>query len=309
MVRLNTRQIVVFDAVMRVGNASAAAEMLHVGQPAISKTLTLMEEEVGYQLFRRTGRGMEPTPQAEALWPHVQRVRAEMERLQGNAAVIGRGLSGIVTIGSNFTLISALATKAATQLRKDYPEIGLRLSTTAPNSIIEDVIARKIDIGMVYGPIFDSRLHVEQLCSWPCVCVFPAGHRFGGHSAVTAADLLAEPILTYPSDSPTGRVVGEFFAATNHQLAPVITFGNTYTLLDMVRRGLGLGIVDTYQHFSRDFPELGSVTLMPTILLSAMLVTAERPASGSAIDIVRRTLMDTGRLVDHGSRNRDALDA
>jgi DNA-binding transcriptional LysR family regulator len=171
--RLNARQISVFSAVMRLGGASAASEFLHISQPAISKTLALMEAELGYVLFRRTGRGLQPTAEALALQPHVERVLSEFDRLQSNAAVIGHGLTGTLSIGGNHTLISRIATVAATGLRSRHPETGLRLLLTPASELIESVAQHRLDVGLIYGPIPTTQVTAEPLCSWPCTCVFP----------------------------------------------------------------------------------------------------------------------------------------
>lgn len=294
-IRLNARQISVFTAVMRLGGASAASEFLHISQPAISKTLALMEEELGYALFRRTGRGLSPTPEARALMPHAERVMAELDRLQANAAVIGRGLTGTLTIGGNYTLVSLIATEAVARLRARHPEIGVRISSTAADLLVESVFRREIDVALIYGPAPPYQVHVEPLCSFSCACAFPENHRFARLDSVSVDDLLVEPVMTYSESSPTGAAMRNLFARAERRLEPAITFGNTMTLLDMVRRGLGVGLVDTFEQFAPLYPDLRSAPLSPTLQMNAMIVTAHETPSNPAFPILLEEIRAAAR--------------
>lgn len=277
-VRLNGRQIEVFSAVMRFGGASAASEFLHITQPAISKTLASMEAELGYALFSRTGRGLRPTAEALALLPHVDRALTEFDRLQSNASVIARGFTGTLSIGGNHTLISSLASAAAAAVRSRYPETCLRLSLTPTDELVESVLQHKIDVGLIYGPVTaQQQLAVERLCSWSCTCVFPLSHPLTRLDQVSVEDLRGEAILTYAQNSPTGRAIRELFANSSMPTEPAISFGDTFNLLEMVRRGMGVGLVDTFEYFGKLFPDLRSAPLIPHINLNVFCVTRAEP--------------------------------
>lgn len=280
---LNGRQIEVFSAVMRCGGASAASEFLHISQPAISKTLASMEEELGYALFVRTGRGLRPTAEALTLWPHVKRVLVEFERLRSNATVIARGFTGTLSIGGNHTLISSLASVAAGAMRARYPETCLRLALTPADELIENVLQRKIDVGLMYGPVASHQLEVEALGSWHCACVFPQLHPFASLDHVTVDDLRGESILTYTEQSPTGRAIRRLFADSAKPIEPAISFGDTFNLLQSVRSGIGVGLVDTFEYFGKLFPDLRSVPLLPLVKLDVVMVTRADSAANPSM--------------------------
>ena len=70
--RLTFRQVEVFQAIMHFGNVTRAAEYLQVSQPAVSRTIADLQEAAGFVLFRRTRKGMQPTPEAEMLMNEVR---------------------------------------------------------------------------------------------------------------------------------------------------------------------------------------------------------------------------------------------
>src|SRR5207244_6208105 len=80
---MNARQLEVFRAIMRNRSLTAAAEALHVSQPAISKVLRHFELQIGYRLFERLGGRLVPTAEAQLLYRDADRIFREIVVLQG----------------------------------------------------------------------------------------------------------------------------------------------------------------------------------------------------------------------------------
>ncbi len=77
---MNLRQMEVFHAIMRSGSVTGAARQLNVSQPAISATLRHCEAQLGMKLFERAGSGLQPTPEAHAIFPTSPRSSAGSRR-------------------------------------------------------------------------------------------------------------------------------------------------------------------------------------------------------------------------------------
>ncbi len=78
---MNARHLEVFRAIMRQGSLTAAAESLHVSQPAVSKVLRHFEAKIGYRLFERVGSRLVPTAEAHLLFHDADRIFREIEGL------------------------------------------------------------------------------------------------------------------------------------------------------------------------------------------------------------------------------------
>ena len=94
IMRLNFKQVEAFQAAARLGSATAAAEALHVTQPAVSRMIGDLERAVGFALFERRGRGMQPTADGLLLYEEVQRAFQGLDRVAAAAEAIrghGRG--------------------------------------------------------------------------------------------------------------------------------------------------------------------------------------------------------------------------
>ena len=90
---MRLRHIEVFNAVMLTGSVSAAARMINVTQPAVSRTLQHAEIQLGFQLFQRVGGRLKPTVEAQTLYPHIERLFSQLDEVQRLSASLkaGRG--------------------------------------------------------------------------------------------------------------------------------------------------------------------------------------------------------------------------
>lgn len=264
-INLSLRQLSVLHAIIHSGSAAAAAELLHITQPAVSKTVATMERELGYPLFHRTGRNLEPTARTIALMPQVERVLGEIDRLQNSANIIGREVTETLTITGNFTLISTIASEAAALFCAKYPRTSLKLFAVTAQEIIASIVNHTADIGLAYGPLHHSLLSIEEIGRWTSVCVMPKKHPLANAREIQPSDLAGEKLLTYTDTSPTGIAYRRLFENAGIDFHPTITTTNTPTILRLVSRGVGLGLVDTFEYYKNDYRNLVARPLRPRI--------------------------------------------
>jgi len=262
---LSFRQLSVLHAIIHSGSAASAAEMLHITQPAVSKTVAALEKELGYRLFHRTGRNLKPTAKTIALMPHVERVLSEIDRLQNSAGIIGQEVTETLTITGNFTLIYTIAAEAAKEFCVKYPRTSLKLFAVTAQEIITSLVNRTADICLAYGPLHHSQLIIEDIGRWTSVCVMPKEHPLANKTEIKPSDLTSEKLLTYTDRSPTGIATRRLFENAAVDLHPTVTTTNTPTILRLVSRGVGIGLVDTFEYYKNDYQHLVARPLRPRI--------------------------------------------
>ena len=96
---MDLKQLRTFMHVADLGSLSRAAERLHLSQPALSRQIKLLEEEVGEALLKRTGRGVEITEAGQVLAGRASRILSEMERLHADMADYKGRIRGQVVLG------------------------------------------------------------------------------------------------------------------------------------------------------------------------------------------------------------------
>jgi DNA-binding transcriptional LysR family regulator len=99
--RLRLRHLQVLLSLASTGNLSQSAAALNSTQPALSKWLKELEEDVGLPLFERHARGLRPTSYGEALIEHARRIEAHLDIARDDMQALRAGGSGLVSIGTS----------------------------------------------------------------------------------------------------------------------------------------------------------------------------------------------------------------
>lgn len=179
---------------MLTGAMTAAAEMIHVTQPAVSRLVRDLEQELGISLFRRRGNLVTPTAEARALLAEVQRSFIGLGQIRAFAHDLRTGRSGSLKIAALPSMASGFVPRFAAEFRHSRP--GLKVSIDGlPSPVIRDrVAAGQFDIGIVAFPFRSGALAVTPLDDKAVVAV-PSGHRLAGLRVVRAEDLQGEDLI------------------------------------------------------------------------------------------------------------------
>src|SRR5579875_64147 len=129
---MNLRQCEVFRAVMEAGTVTAAAERLHVSQPAISKILAQLEQELGFRVFLRQRQRLLPTPEAQALYQEVRRAFVGLDYLTRFAADLRDLRQGHLVLAASHAVCSFYLPGVVAGFLRDHP--GLSVSMHAMDS-------------------------------------------------------------------------------------------------------------------------------------------------------------------------------
>jgi LysR family transcriptional regulator, transcription activator of glutamate synthase operon len=191
------RQLAYFEAVVRCGGFTRAAEDLHVAQPAISAGVRRLERELGVALLTRTTRRVALSEAGELFLVRARRVLAEIDAAHGDAAELAAVLRGRVVIGVTgvFGTVDLPAMLAAFARR--YPGIGLSLRS----GLLPDLIAALgSGTDLVLGPL-DSTVpatcSTQQLVA-DRLAVLSSPGRLTGPSPVVLAELADQPFVCLP---------------------------------------------------------------------------------------------------------------
>jgi DNA-binding transcriptional LysR family regulator len=124
---MNSVRLQRFLAIYQHRSFGRAAAELHVTQPALTKSIQLLEEELGVKLFERTASGVVPTIYGEALSLHAKVIEAEMKNAAREIATLSGAIKGEVTAGVTPSVANDLIPKAFLKLQKERPAIMLNV--------------------------------------------------------------------------------------------------------------------------------------------------------------------------------------
>lgn len=236
----NLRQIEAFKAVIETGTVSRAAELLSISQPAASKLLTHLEEDVGLELFdRRRGR-LVPTERGMRLYEEIDRIFAGVNQIDRAIESIRREEHDRLLVGVMPGLAGPFISRAVVAFLERHPKAYVSISARSSQFIADWLMARQLDIGIITMQIDHRHFEAEPLLSLPLVCVMPLGHPLARKSRVTANDLAKERFVSFAEGSRTRRSIEAVFKKAGLTPNTVLDASVATTICELVAAGVGV---------------------------------------------------------------------
>ena len=226
-------------------NLSKAAKTLHTSQPGISKQISLLEDELGVDIFVRNGkRVVKITPPGEAIIEIAERMLRDAKNLKQVGQEFTNEASGSLTIATTHTQARYALPPAIKRFTLRYPNVKLILRQGSPTQIAKLVTSGEADIAIATEAIelFDE-LVMLPCYQWNRCIITPPRHPLLKLERLTLEDIVKYPIITYDF-AFTGRTkINQAFAAKNLTPNVVLTAIDADVIKTYVELGLGIGIL------------------------------------------------------------------
>jgi LysR family nitrogen assimilation transcriptional regulator len=170
---LDLRKLRYFSNVVEAKSISKAAESLHVAQPALSKSMKALEEELGTPLLQRSAKGVVMTEAGARLYEHCQIVFKQLDRARLDVRKSVERPSGIVTVGLPHSLMTVLALPMLQLTTARYPDVHLELKQEHSHVLSSNIRAGKLDFAIMASPRSPSGLLCSRLVEEELLFVAP----------------------------------------------------------------------------------------------------------------------------------------
>lgn len=243
---MNVRQLQAFCAVMEKGGISEAARALCISQPAVTKSIRLLEQLLQIELFKRTAGKIYPSIEAQKLYPTAKRVFEDLMAVDRLVNELRTGHAGQLRIASSFALTAAFIPEAIQLFHKKRALIDIRFMALPPRQVAELVATRAVDLGVLYEPPELPNLRQIPLCDAEVVCVLPKGHYFEDRDEIHAGDLIEHTLISFSPQSYAGGLLQKHCAADGIPWVVAIEVNQATAALSMVEAGIAIAVVDPF---------------------------------------------------------------
>lgn len=238
---MNLDRLRTFIRVAETGSLSAASDVLRIAQPALSRQVRLLEDEVGQSLFIRSRHGMQLTSAGEELLSRVSGLVRLLEQSFDDARAYSGRPAGKVRLGVVPTVAVIVAEALVRRVRDELPDVHLSLVEGHTGHILDWLHKREIDLGLFYGGGADLHVEVERLVNDELLLVGPRDHP--AFSSETSLERVANWPLILPSPPHGLRlVVDRAFERVGRTASVVVEASGFITMLQMVAGGIGLTV-------------------------------------------------------------------
>lgn len=238
---LNLDYLQAFLLVIEHGSFSAAADRLHLTQPAVSLQIRQLEKSLNATLIERVGRKAKPTAAGAALLEHAPRINAAVASALEAVGRCTSGTAGRVRLGTGATACIFLLPPILRELRKALPSLEITVTTGNTAEIAKAIEENIIDIGLVTLPVSGRMFEITPVLEDEFVLIAPAGMRLPAR--ITPKTLATKPVVLFEPGGNTRRIVDEWLARGHAPLKPLMSLGSVEAIKEMVRAGLGCAVL------------------------------------------------------------------
>ncbi|ERP86616.1 LysR family transcriptional regulator [Alcanivorax sp. P2S70] len=241
---IDTPTLTAFMAVAETGSFSAAAERLFITQPAISKRIALLEQQLDARLFDRVGRQIKLTEAGNALMPRARQVLMDVEDMARAIHDLSGEVSGKLRIGTSHHIGLHRLPPVLRQFSRDYPKVTLDIHFIDSEEAWEGVLHGELEMGVVtLPPQPDNRLQSDVIWTDPLVFMCAPEHPLARQEHLTLEALTGHSAILPSPVTFTRGIVEKLFNEHNLKLDIAMSTNYLETIHMMVSIGLGWSVL------------------------------------------------------------------
>ena len=231
-------------------NVSATAQSLFTSQPGISKQIRLLEDELGVEVFARSGKHLtHVTPAGEAILQAAGEVLRKVESIKQVAQEYSNEKKGSLSIATTHTQARYALPHTISAFIERYPEVSLHMHQGTPMQISEMAADGTVDFAIATEALeLFSNLIMMPCYRWNRCILVPKDHALAQLSTLTLEDVAAHPIVTYVFGFTGRSKLDDAFMAKGLVPKVVFTATDADVIKTYVRLGLGIGIIAAMAH-------------------------------------------------------------
>ncbi len=227
------RELQTFLAIERCGSIGRAALELGLTQPAVSRSIKRLEEDLGVALFERLPTGMALTAYGRVFKPYAELLSAEATHAVDAIDAL-RGLKkGVLRIGAIGSAVSTVLPEAVRDLYRHHPHLSVKILEAIEDVLVDALVAGDIDLALVVTPVEDERIALirEYALGDSFQVVARSEHPLHAQASVELADLLRYPWIAPPPSSSVTARTWEVFAKHGLAMPEVVVETRSITAL------------------------------------------------------------------------------
>lgn len=246
---LNPNHLLTFAVVAEHQSITRAARVLHIGQPAVSGQLKLLQEVVGEPLYERSGHQIVLTPAGQGLFEYAYHFAQQFNQANEYVRCLQNVNAGTIRIGSTMTIASFYLPKYIVQLQADYNGVQVFMKTGDTNEIVHNL--HDLDLGFIEGPIDEDMLPGNyQLLPWQTdeiVLVLPEEHELAKQcpESVTLDQLAKHQVIWREPGSGARHVIEAALNKAEIDVPVNIEVMGVSGVKESVRAGLGISFASS----------------------------------------------------------------
>jgi DNA-binding transcriptional LysR family regulator len=251
---MTLHQLRIAIAIAAQGSVTKASQELHISQPSVSQQIKLLEQEYGFKLYVKNGKGIEFTPAGQQFIESAAQVLLQVDKLERDfKGISSHPNGGSLRVGGCYFTGVTLLPLALTAFKKMHPDVQLVLENEASAPIEKLVLESKVDIALIINPSYFPSLVYEPYREEKLVAVVSANHPLARRGTLTPKELAELPVVI-KQGRKRPNIMDQFCNELGRQGLTISTALRVETpdaMKAAVKAGIGLGVFFR-EHVERD---------------------------------------------------------
>ncbi|MBH5316774.1 LysR family transcriptional regulator [Paenibacillus sp. GSMTC-2017] len=245
---LNFHQLHIFYMVAERGSFSAAAQSLHMTQPAVTMQVQSLEDYFGTKLLQRSTKRIELTDAGRALMPFAKSSIDLIRDTDQTMSTFTKQLKGRLQLGSSLTIGEYILPRLLGPFGQEYPHISISMKVMNTAQIMEEILNHQLNFGLIEAPVNHPDMHMEAVMSDELKLVVPSNHPLAERASVSINEVMEHSFVLREQGSGTRLVMEEQLAKKKidpSKMKIVMELGSTGAVKSAVEAGLGISFLST----------------------------------------------------------------
>lgn len=236
----------IFYRVAQIGNISKASKILYVSQPAVSKAISKLEEQLGTMLFKRTPKGVELTDDGQLMYSHLKTAFSAIENGEKELSEnLSHGL-GKVKLGASAAICRHLLVPYLEKFIAENPRIRIQISCQSSVDTIRLIENGELDIGLIARPAENDALEFIDVAKLEDIFVASAPYlkSICGSENLSGEEILSKANVMLLDEHNTSRMyIDEYLQSNGIRVSRIMEVTNMDLLIDYAKIGMGVSCV------------------------------------------------------------------
>ncbi|WP_258241004.1 MULTISPECIES: LysR family transcriptional regulator [Pseudidiomarina] len=262
---MRLRHIEVFHAIYTTGSVTQAAQILHISQPAVSKSLAHAEQQLGFALFTRAKNKLIPTSEAQALFPEVEQLYRQLHSVKTLADNIQRHDEGLLDIAITPALGFDVIPQAIARFSQRYPKVAFRIQTIHNDEAMQALVERQCELALLFASPNFPGVASQDIADTAIVLVYPRQLLTASPQRIELTELADYPLIGIGDSGPVGQLIWQQLQGLGIQPQSQLQVDTYYVAARLVAKGLGVCPLDNLTALGNPDPALGVTQLQPEL--------------------------------------------
>lgn len=242
MDEINLNSLKIFLEVASSNSFLEASNKLYISQPAISRSMSKLEEDLGIVLFYRANKGISLTPSGEILYKYLKDTRDLLLSCERVLVSMNDIEEGNIIIGVQSHIVRNYLMDKIDRFRLKHPRIKIKLIDLSTSALIEQLQTRKVDFVVDSTPVetIYNNIDIKPIHSLS-TCFVKSTKNY--NNITKLKELEKENTILPAARSSLRKNLNKSFSEANCDITPILEFETEELIIDAVRRNLGVGYV------------------------------------------------------------------